>query len=272
MRVQKELVKPRRLNLFPFTHKWRRKPAPCITRLDVGIDCLLILNHNREEQPCKISTFCRVVLASLYRVFGNKHIRPTDESRLAIDNRIFPERHRSMENDIFFIWLDRNPILINKLWDSCFRIKNRHTNQRSSPSTGSIDLKRIPHLLWRKMPFEERIVVESRRFAHCLRLVRKIPPIHLERMTSGTVKPLSYHKAIESCLLARCWAVDKFARRRICDETENERHHLFPLFCIKWELRHSVSLVIRLVFNFFVIVTPRTSQFLPQKTFSLVPK
>ena len=272
VRVQKELVKPRRLNFFPFANKWRGKPAPCITRLDIGINCLLILNHNWEEQSCKISTFCRVVLASLYRVFGNKHIRPTNEPRLTIDKSIFPERHRSMKNDIFFIWLDRNPILINQLWDSCFRIKNRHTNDRRAPSTGSVDLERITHLIRREMPSEERIVIESRRFAHRLRLVRKIPTVHLERMTSGAVKTLSYHKAIKPCLLTRCWVVDKFTRWRISDETEDKSHHFFPLLCIKRELRHSVALVIRFVFNFFVIVAPRTSQLLPKKTFSLMPK
>ena len=272
MWIQEELVKPRRLNLFTFTNKWRRKPAPRITRFDIGIDCLLILNHNWEEQSREISTFCRVVLPCLNRVFRNKHIRPTNEPCLTIDKSIFPERHRSMKNDIFFIWLDRNPILINQLWDSCFRIKNRHANDRRASSTGSVDLERISHLIRREMPPEERIIVESRRFAHRLRLVRKIPTVHLERMTSGAVKTFSYHKAIKPCLLTRCWVVDKFTRWRISDETENKSHYLFPLLCIKWELGHSVSLVIRFVFNFFVIVAPRTSQLLPKKTFSLMPK
>ena len=263
-------MQPARLHLLPFADKWGWEPSPSVVGLHVGIDLLLVGDHHREEEAGQIATVGGIVPASFEGLVGHHDVGTTDDPRSAVDEHVLPEHEGTVRHRFGVILFDGNAILVDVLGLPRLRIDGRHPDERGLATPLAIGDEGTLNVCRGEVRREEGIVCRFLTLAEGFRAVAHVPTIHLQRVTASAVVLLGDFESGEPGLLPIAGRVDKLGGRRLGDETEDKRHHRFPLRVIERELGHPITLVVALVLSLLVVVAPRRPELLPEEALALV--
>ena len=270
LRVEQEFVQPARLHLLPLADERRRQPAPRVVRLDVGIDLLLVGDHDGKQQPGQIAAAGRVVRSGLHGIGGHVDVLTAHEPRLAVNQRIVPEHDRLMGRRLGIPLFDRNAVFVDQLGLASDRIERGHAEQRCVPATLAIGHERLRDILRGEVGGQKRVVGHGRSLAQRAWLIPHVPTIHLQAVATTAIVLLSHLESGDPRLFAGRRLVDELRCRRLRHQPQDKRHDSLTLLVVERELRHAVAFVIALVFRLLVVVAAGGAELLPEEALTLV--
>ena len=270
LRVEQEFVQPARLHLLPLADERRRQPAPRVVRLDVGIDLLLVGDHDGKEQPGQIAATGRVVRSGLHGIGWHVDVLTAHEPRLAINQRIVPEHDRLMGRRLGIPLFDRNAVFVDQLGLASDRIEGGHAEQRCVPATLAISHERLRDVLRGEVGRQKRVVGHGRGIAQRAWLVPDVPAIHLQAVATTAIVLLGHFQSGDPSLFTGRRLVDELGCRRLRHQPQDKRHDSLPLLVVERKLRHAVAFVIALVFRLLVVVAARGAELLPEEALTLM--
>ena len=270
LRVEQEFVQPARLHLLPLADERRRQPAPRVVRLDVGIDLLLVGDHDGKQQPGQIAAAGRVVRSGLHGIGGHVDVLTAHEPRLAVNQRIVPEHDRLMGRRLGIPLFDRNAVFVDQLGLASDRIERGHAEQRCVPATLAIGHERLRDILRGEVGGQKRVVGHGRSLAQRAWLIPHVPAIHLQAVATTAIVLLSHLESGDPRLFAGRRLVDELRCRRLRHQPQDKRHDSLTLLVVERELRHAVAFVIALVFRLLVVVAAGGAELLPEEALTLV--